>query len=388
MKLNTILNPYKYFSLATAHDNEGILEFFKTIKMETPSFSLRYDRGNDFFQFAKEQSDKPFIFIMRNEEGKILGTAAIAVIPHMINGKRELLGYLGDLRISPLLSAKIRLNWKKCYREIIVHFKEIEEFQGIRYLYSAILDENQSAMRSLLKNNEDLIYEELTTYKTYNYFLANPFKRSALKKSLPDFVLENINESELRVFLDILKFQNGMQDDMGICTNGQDDELTRRLKVWKNFNSESFCVIRNREQKPIAVFAPWICQTKKLVVEHIDFKLKILGHLLPLLGVPAIKTKSELRVLYLTHLKFAPSITNLERQQILDFIVNHFLKQKNRDFHLISFFTFPEWEYQNHFFLGQETKGRFYQVMNKNEWEKKDFLPLLGHAPAFDIGIA
>ena len=154
MKLNDILAPYKYFSRSTPEDNQGILDFFNSITMDTKTFSLRYDRGNDFFLFAKEQSDKNFIFVMRDEKGKILGTAAIATIPHYVNGKLELLGYLGDLRISPLLSPKIRINWKKCYSDIIVNFSKIEEFQGIKYLYSAILDENQNAMRSLLKNNE------------------------------------------------------------------------------------------------------------------------------------------------------------------------------------------------------------------------------------------
>lgn len=389
MKLNDLLSPYKYFSLATPTDNRGILDFFKTMKMETKSYSLRYDRGDDYFQFAYDQSKTPFIFVMRNDEGTILGTAAIAVVPHIINGKKELTGYLGDLRISPLLNAKIRLTWKKCYRDIIVHFKEIEEFKGIRYLYSAILDENQNAMKSLLKNNDDLIYKELTTYETYNFFLKKPFSKLSSLKLDKKFSLEKTNETEIRNFYESSKHLPGMQDDYGIRQSNQDsDELDRRLQTWENFGIDSFKVVRNAEKKIIAAFAPWIPESKKLVVESVDKKLALIGSLLPLFQVPSIKVKKDLTVLYLTHLKFAPDITTEERQNVLNFIVQTYLTSSTRNFHLISFFTFPEWHYENQYFLGEKTVGRFYQVMSKAEFEKEDFLPLEKLPPAFEIGIA
>lgn len=389
MKLNDLLTPYKYFSLATSHDNQGILDFFKTMKMETKTFSLRYDRGNDYFQFAYDQSSTPFVFVMRNDEGTILGTAAIAVVPHFINGKRVITGYLGDLRISPLLNAKIRLTWKKCYRDIIVHFKEIEEFQGIRYLYSAILDENQNAMKSLLKNNEGLIYEELTTYETYNFFLKKPFSKLSNLKLDKHFTLTETNENEIRSFYESVKHLPGMQDDYGLRLNPDvKDELDRRVETWENFGINSFRAVKNSEQKIIAVFAPWIPESKKLVVESVDRKLALIGSLLPLFHVPAIKVKKDLTVLYLTHLKFSPNISTEERINALNFIVQTYLSSNNRNFHLISFFTFPNWNYNNQYFLGEKTKGRFYQVMNKAEYDQKDFLPLENHPPAFEIGIA
>lgn len=389
MKLNDLLAPYKYFSQATPDDNQGILDFFKTMKMETKSFSLRYDRGNDYFQFAYDQSKTPFIFVMRNDEGTILGTAAIAVVPHIINGKRELTGYLGDLRISPLLNAKIRLTWKKCYRDIIVHFKEIEEFRGIRYLYSAILDENQSAMKSLLKNNDDLIYEELTTYETFNFFLKKPFSKLSGLQLDRSFTLSETNEVELRNFFETIKYQPGMQDDYGIRQDNEAaDELDRRLKTWENFGINSFRVVRNSEQKIVATFAPWIPESKKLVVESIDKKLALIGSLLPLFQVPSIKVKKDLTVMYLTHFKFTPTISVEERQNVINFIVQTYLSSPKRNFHLVSFFTYPEWKYENQYFLGEKTKGRFYQVMSKSEFEQKDFLPLAKLPPAFEIGIA
>ncbi len=384
MKLNDILSPYKYFALATPSDNEGILDFFKSMTMDTKNFSLRYDRGNDFFQFVNEQSQRPYTFVMRNAEGKILGTAAIATVPQIINGEEKLLGYLGDLRISPLLSAKIRLSWKKCYGEIIHHFKEIEEFNGISYLYSAILDENQNAMRSLLKNNDRVIYHELTTYETHSLFLAKPFISNLSSK----FKLTNSTEHEFRSFLESQKNEKGMQDDMGLISSNEHDELSRRLECWKGLTNESFLLIRDKEQKVVASVAPWVCSSKKLVVEKLGPLLSFVGKILPVFGVPAIKPKKELKILYLTHLKMHPELSTLDKKEILDLISLTFLKKKKRDYHLVSFFTYPEWKYKNTLFFGQKTKGRFYQVMSKDEFDQKKFLPLANNEPAFEIGLA
>lgn len=381
MKLNDILSPYKYFSLSSENDNQGILEFFNSITMDTKSFSVRYDRGNDFFQFAREQSQKNFIFIMKDEKGIIRGTAAIATIPHLVNGEEKLLGYLGDLRISPLLSPKIRLTWKKCYSEIIANFKQIEEFQGIDFLYSAILDENQNAMRSLLKNNDQIIYHELTTYKTYNVFLKKPFAFKANKT----LKLDRASFQEIKNFLLEVSHKPGMQEH--ILENGS-DELKRRMDTWSDFNEESFLVIRNQQQKIVSVCAPHICQSKKLIIEKMSTGLKLLGKSISILGIPAIEDGKPINVLYLTYLKFHSSLSSSEIQDAINLYLNFLLQDRKNKFHLISFFTYPEWKIDTLPFFAQITKGRFYQVMSKSEFENKHFLDLNNTPPSFEIGIA
>jgi len=381
MKLNDILSPYKYFSLSTENDNQGIIDFFKTISMDTKSFSIRYDRGDDFFKFAKEQSKKNFIFIMKDEKGIIRGTAAIATIPHIVNGEEKLLGYLGDLRISPLLSPKIRLTWKKCYSDIISKFKEIEEFQGIDFLYSAILDENQNAMRSLLKNNDQIIYHELTTYKTFNVFMKKPF---ALKLN-NQFQLNRATADEIRSFLAEQANLPGMQEH--VKANGS-DELNRRMETWDHFNFESFIAIRNKNQKIVSLCAPHICQSKKLIIEKMSPALKILGKLISILGLPPIKDGSPINVLYLTYLKFDPTLKQSDIADIINIYLNHLLTSRRDQFHMVSFFTFPEWKIEKLPFFYQITKGRFYQVMSKEEFDQEQFLKLNNQPPSFEIGIA
>lgn len=381
MKLNDILAPYKYFSLSAESDNQGILDFFKTISMDTKSFSIRYDRGNDFFKFAKEQSVRNYIFIMKDEKGVIRGTAAIATIPHIVNGEEKLLGYLGDLRISPLLSPKIRLTWKKCYSDIISKFREIEEFNGIDQLYSAILDENQNAMRSLLKNNDQIIYHELTTYKTFNIVMKKPF---ALKIN-DQFQISRANIDEIREFLLELSTFPGMQEH--ILPNGE-DEFKRRMDTWDSFSADSFLVIRNKNQKIVSVCAPHLCQSKKLIIEKMSSSLKFLGKIISLIGLPQIIDGQPINVLYLTYLKFHPSLKSNEIKDIINIYLHQLLNSRKDQYHIISFFTFPEWDIENLPFFYQVTKGRFYQVMSKEEFETNKFLDLAKAPPSFEIGIA
>lgn len=381
--LSTILAPYKYFSLSSADDNLGIINFFRTVTMDTAKFSLRYDRGSDFFEFCKEQSEHYFVFIMKDEKNIIRGCAAIALIPHLIDGRKEICAYLGDLRISPLLSAKIRISWKKCYGEIIAHFNQLEEFQGVNFLYTAILDENQNAMRSLLKNNDQLFYHELTTYQTVNVFAPKLFSKSTSSR----FFFKGCDETEIRHFLAERSRGPGMHNFI-LNQKDANDELTRRLNSWDHFSMDSFLTLKDQSGKIVATTAPWICQSKKLIIEKMSPALKILGCLAPILKMPRIKEKEHIKVLYLTHLTFAENLSPDDLAEILKLIINKLLKSKNREFHFISFFIFPNWQLPALPFYSQVTKAKFYQVMSKAQYENHEYFDLKNEVPAFELGIS
>ncbi len=380
--LDELLAPYPYFFKAKDSDNADILEFFRSVTMDTKDFSLRYDRGDDFFQFTKEQSERNLNFIIRDEKSIVRGTASITFITHYYHGQKEVFGYLGDLRISPLLNAKIRIHWKKCYSEIIEHFHSLEEFTGVRYLYTAILDENQNAMRSLLKNNDQLIYHKLTHYLAFSV-LQESFSERLKKIYYP---IKNLPFQEVSQFLTTQVSLAGLAPYYSKAT---DSELSRHLKTWNGLNESSFqCVIDPKSNKILASFAPWICKTKKLVVEKMSTRQKILGFVSPLLGIPSLQENGAINVLYLTHLHFEKTLTASEKNKILVDILKSILRSKNRDYHVISFLLFPEWEEIHLPFMAEITKAQFFQVTNKRQFEAKDFINLNQEPPAFEIGIA
>lgn len=382
MKLEELLAPYKHFAVATVSENEEILNFFRSMNMETSSLSLRYERGPDFFAFLKEQCEEAIIFTMKNSDGSIQGLGSVVLIRHFIDGKEELCAYLGDLRISPKLNAKIRLRWKTCYAEIIENFKKLEEFKGVRYLYSAILDDNMQALRSLLRNNEKMVYHPLTTYETVNiyaYKLIAPFPNIGLG-------IEKKSFQEVRDFLS----QNSQGPGFNyFFKSSGEDELTRRLSTWKSFNSDSFINVINNNGDIILSCAPWQCETKKLVVTKISKFYQTLGSLVfPLLGIPKLKTGGEIKTLYLSNLVFKNGLTGFERTQALSLLIKSLLKNPKRDFHLVSFFDYPQWKLGTLPFFSQRTKATLFQVMSLAQYNEGEFIDLKNNAPAFGLEVA
>jgi hypothetical protein len=393
MKLNDLLSPYKYFFRAEKKDNQDILDFFNAITMDTSEFSVRYDRGTDFFAFTKEQSSDVVVFIMRDEKGLVKGTASICFLPHTYNGKKEIFAYLGDLRISPTLSAKIRINWKKCYSEIIEHFTSIEEFNGVKYLYSAILDDNQNAMRSLLKNNDQLIYHRLTAYETFNVLKKDFIQDKNIITKSKSYEIEWLSSNDQK----LLSFYRDHVSSEGLAPyysreNLEQCELNYHLKNWKGLDqSKALVVIERSSKKILAATIPWMCDSKKLVIERMSTKQKLLSLISPLVGIPSLKESQSIKVLYLTHLHFALNAPADSRTVILTKILNTLFestKNKTRDFHVISFFVFNEWSIQKLPFMIEKTKAQFYQVMCKKQFDESDFIDLKNNAPAFEIGSA
>jgi hypothetical protein len=375
--LNQVLDKYPYFSLAKNSDNNEIIHFFKTMKMETKSISLRYDRGDDFFAFNKIQGDRYFVFLMRDENKVIKGTAVISVIPHYIDGTNVLCAYLGDLRISPLLNARIRLQWKNCYAEILELFNLIEEFEGIQYLYTAILSENESAIKSLVKNKGQFLYHQVSEYETYNIYSKKPFSLNKFSK----LKIANGLDSNLKQFFENTSKCSGVQFDLI-------DELKRQLDSWPDFKESTFFSIRDENNNILMSFAPWSCPSKKLVIEKMNLSKRILGFLTPLFGIPQIREKEELKILYLTHLVFKENINAEIKKECLTLAINYLLKEKSRKFHFISFFNFKEWNIDSLPFFYEKTEGKYFQVLSKNQLDSNNFINLHQKAPAFEIGTA
>ncbi len=382
MKLAEVLAPYKNFEVASESENREILEFFHSMTMDTPAMSLRYDRGDDFFGYLYEQCEKCVVITMKNDDGSIHGLGSIALIRHYMAGNSQVCAYLGDLRISPKLNAKVRVKWKQCYADVISKFSEIEEFKGIKYLYSAILDDNLAAMKSLLKNNDRIIYHPLTTYETLNIYGKNPLlkiSRSKLKVEKVDFdLVKHLLFSEMK--------SQGFHYDF---SNAEYSELDRRMRTWQNFSQNSFISVTRTNGEVVATCAPWICGTKKLVVTKISSFYQFLGKkIFPFFGIPKMKEGEEIKILYLTHLTFKEELTPAEKTSALCLLVNEVLKTRRSDFHLVSFFNYPCYEIGALPFFYQSTKATLYQVMSDVQYEQEDFIELAGHPPAFTLEVS
>ncbi|MFP5491731.1 MAG: hypothetical protein ACLGG0_09525, partial [Bacteriovoracia bacterium] len=121
--------------------------FFHQAPMTGKGMQLLYWREPTFKAFLDCHSDRSFVFFVESPEGDIEGAGTIVIRPAMVNGKREMVGYLGDLRVDNI--RRWGRYWRNFYFDLMKAAPHIEEFGGARFYYTAILHQNTKARKAL-----------------------------------------------------------------------------------------------------------------------------------------------------------------------------------------------------------------------------------------------
>src|SRR3989339_354766 len=397
MKIAELLAKHPDFHLATPKDNEKILAFFSSIKMNTSSMEIRYDRSPDFFKLLSQQGYKSFVFLFDGKDGVISGISTIVLRKAFHEGKEIVIGYLSDLRVSPTIPRRMVVGWRKLYADTMDNYDVIDEFDGCQFMYSAILDENKNAINAFTRKDResDIVYHALVKYEAINILGRIPLLRSLSKlrniinSGLSIEKLQKGDEGQLRNFL----YETNHNRSLGFffTKNGQGtDELTRRLLQWDDLLLENFIVIKKNGQI-VASVCPWKSSlARRLVISNLSFPLRVLGLLMPLFGKQKILENSELSVLYLSHFEVAENLAPAERNAIICELVKFVLLDSiSEQAHMISFLNYPTRSSLPALFkegyLYRSTPGTLYQVLSKRKFlDKKS---LLEHRENHQVGL-
>ena len=95
---------------AQASDGDQLSQFLKSTKLPG-LIDISIDRENDFFQHYKLLSDDYVTFTLVDDNNEPKAMATLIFKEAMIEGKKQLIGYATDLRVSPT-------------REAILHWAE------------------------------------------------------------------------------------------------------------------------------------------------------------------------------------------------------------------------------------------------------------------------
>jgi hypothetical protein len=263
--------------------------------MKGEGLVLSYDRSPDFFRFLEAQSKDYFVFWF-GENNLVEGVGTVVIRPGMIRGEETFVGYLGDLRFNS--SKKLAVAWRKFYSDLIKFSVEIEEFHHCRFFLTAIIDENRSAINSLVMSEKNSFkYSLKQNYQMINILGRNPFYLSS-KNS--DVSLDFGNSSDLPEIKDFLKKHHDKRP-FGFVFTSEYDELEFRFEHWKNFSVDKLIILKSNG-KIVGITGLWSPSfSKKIIVRQIpNFQRYLLGFLSIFFKVP--KLQQELRVLYLTFL--------------------------------------------------------------------------------------
>ncbi len=367
------LSKYKNLEIATSDDNQSILDFLANVPMESDRVSLRYDRSPDFFRLLNEQASFSYVIKILNKDKSIGGIGVFTVRKAWENGQEHHIGYTSDLRISPTLSMRSRVQWRNAYASIIKDFKSVTELKNLTYFYTAILDDNESALRSFTKGETGFSYKKISSYRSINIFGQKPFFN---QKKFNRYNFSDYDKKQLIGFLSKVtsKLSSGYY-----YNNQTDDESVRREKEIKGYDYKNYLVIKDEEGDIISCCYPFhTSDSRNIIIDKMDVGYKILTSLSPFFKGKKLKTGESLKILYLTDLHFDESLTEDERAHITLSYVSHLIDNKiQKQFHLITILDFYNEQLTNKLKLNghlfEEKKATLYQVLHSDHIENNSY---------------
>lgn len=371
--LQEYFNKYQNLEVASQADNQEILDFLANVPMESDRVSLRYDRSPDFFKLLKEQASFAYVIKILNKDKTLGGIGVFTVRKAWEKGEQHLVGYTSDLRISPTLSMRSRVDWRNAYASIIKDFKSIEELKNLTYFYTAILDDNEQALRSFTKGGTGFSYQKISSYRSINIFGQKPF---STQKKYNEYSFSKYTKNELIGFLTKInsKLSNGHY-----YNNQNSDESLRREKEIDHYDFNDYLVIKDQEGSIISCCYPFhTSSSRNIIIDKMDFAYKVLTTLSPFYKGKRLKIGQSLKILYLTDLYFDDTLSEVEKAHIILSYVCHIIKNKiNKGFHLITILDFFNEELTSKLKLNghlfEEKKATIYQVLHSNHKDDKSY---------------
>lgn len=382
--LNELLKDFPHIALAanTAAENEELLSFYHQTELAAKESAVIYKRGNDFFKFLSERSDKFFVFTLRDDQKKLQGVAVVSYRPGYIHNELQTVGYLGDLRVA--LNRKLIREWRKFYGTFLEQSPLMEETEFCRYYQTALMSTNAYSKNNLADSKiPNLIYKELAGYQMINII-------GKFGTFTSDYKITNANPSDKTEMIALL------EEDHSQRLFGHDwrNEFERRLKLWNQFKLEDTIVVRNKDNKLIAVTSVWNpIQSKQIIVPKIPFVFQAIGkfaNIIPGLTLKPIPVAGKpIDILYINQISFSADISTPEQSKILRGIIELVFK---RDFNMLAYCDFDRDHLTKNLrgLITQKNKIGFYSVHYKNEkGEIRDelFLKEDMRTPAFDMAL-
>lgn len=353
--LEKLLEEFPQISIASESDNKEILEFYHKKEMKGESSSVQYLRGEDFFAFLRERSERYIVFLLRDDTAKIRGIGVVSYRAGFVEGKREIVGYLGDLRVS--FNKKLIREWRKFYSLLIKNSKFFAETFYCKSYSTVLIEGNKQSKNNLVNSGIESIQYKLQSY----YQMHNLIGEIRLPKFSKAYKVEN---AEIKQREEILTFLN-KEDANRLFGRDWGVELEYRLKYWSRFNIANFLVVKDAEGKIVAVTSFWNPnKNKQVMISEIPKVMKLIHFFrwipflnlrpLPLVGRP-------LDILYLNQIHFTSDLGQETKKHIFNKIVNHLFKER---FNILAFASFAGEEevYNSRRFIGHKIKMGYYTV--------------------------
>ena len=329
MDLKSYLNQNPYINIyESTHDQADVFHLMETSAMTAGTMDLIYDRTPDFESLLRCQSSLHCTVIGRNPKKNIFALVSFSFSQKWIQGIKNPCAYVGDFRTD--FSRYSTLQWRQIYLNLLRSLQNDKNFGSPKYFLTAILKKNLTALRVLVQPKKDLgfYYQQIAEVAMVNVF---GFLWGA---PAPKYELQAATHQDEAAIREFLNLQEKEKNFGSVFDQSEADCWNERKKSWPHFSIENFLIIKDSSNKIIACTLPWNPDfAKRMRVQKLSLSLKIVFKFLNFLGVSAPLENENLKIIYLTHLNIAPSISKAEA-------VYAFLRKVRKlhpEVHMISF---------------------------------------------------
>jgi len=339
MRLQDFLSRYPGTRVASAADNERLLEFFEAAPMRTSGFEVRYQRRPDFFRLLAHQGDRAYVVMGEEPDGSVAGVGTLSLRPGWVEGRATTVGYLGDLRVRP--GRRRSHLWRRIFAELLAESARVDEVSDCEHWLTAILDGNREARRALDgRHAEAPQLVPLAAFEMRNLMarLPVPWSRWRAHPRLRVFHASAAEAPSLENFLETVNRTRPF---------GFREPLARRLERWQGLRLEDF-VCAADDQGVVACAAPWSpAPVKQTLVSRVPGWLRGLSALTAILPGHPLRVPGAgeaLRAPTLTHVCFAERLGEAERVRVFRALLERILVTlADDDWHCLSLCDFRAW---------------------------------------------
>lgn len=341
--------------LMTRDDQAEIFHLARISPMKLPGLELVYDRSPDFQKLLNCQGPQFETYVAHVQE-ELIGLASVSWKQRFENEKSLVVGYLCDLRMKKRReSARV---WRDFYEVILSD--EYKRQRGINYYITAVLADNQQAIKNLTQSkNNRFKYHFLERQTMVNVLGLKPWhqRQNLSTKKLParhlptNWILENSESKHLRY-----PWQQGEKD--------------YRETNWPEWSKSSVLSVLDVYQDTVALCVPWSPSAcKRMIIQNLNWKMKIFLRSLEFFGFPKLEEGEAIDSTYLTTLNFKKGTNLKQKTWATGSLIREILKSNERP-HMVSFSdvwgVHKESEFRSQFFV-QTSEVLLFQVTRLDE---------------------
>jgi hypothetical protein len=309
MQLGSYVARYPNVRLAGRADNDRILAFYRKLSMQGGGFNILFVKDPDYFRFLDYESAGHAVGLVEDDAGTVEGMFALGVRPCYVDGKREHVVHVSDLRFARSRERKSKFEWKTMARDLCEELALIDEFKGARHLLGSFVMANERARQAIASQKAPFDISPVANYKMVSLLARRPLKWAGLgrKRLKGDAQVEvtrgaEADRDDLRAFLD----RQNRRRALGYVFDGPDDELARRLRAWDGFSMESFFIARDAAPEGargtiLGCFAPWdLSAGRRIIVDAFPRALAAAATVIRPFMKKVPRPGEALRILYVT----------------------------------------------------------------------------------------